>query len=30
VDGTPTREEFLERYKDNILEQNRVVGLYQN
>ena len=30
VEGTPTREEFLERYKDNIIEQNRVVGVYEN
>lgn len=30
VDGTPSREQFLERYKDNIIEQNRVVGTYQN
>lgn len=30
VEGTPTREEFLARYADNILEQNRLVGLYSN
>jgi Raf kinase inhibitor-like YbhB/YbcL family protein len=30
VDGAPSREAFLERYKDNIIEQNRVVGIYQN
>jgi Raf kinase inhibitor-like YbhB/YbcL family protein len=30
VDGTPTREQFLECYKDKIVEQNRVVGIYQN
>jgi Raf kinase inhibitor-like YbhB/YbcL family protein len=30
VDGAPSREEFLERYKDNIIEQNRVIGVYQN
>jgi hypothetical protein len=30
VEGAPTREEFLQRYKDNILEQNRVVGIYEN
>jgi Raf kinase inhibitor-like YbhB/YbcL family protein len=30
VEGTPTREQFLERYSGNIIEQNRVVGIYQN
>ena len=30
VSGTPSREEFLSRYADHILEQNRLVGLYQN
>lgn len=30
VDGTPTREEFLARYADNIIEQNRIVGTYSN
>lgn len=30
VSGTPTREEFLDRYKDNIIEQNRTVGIYEN
>jgi Raf kinase inhibitor-like YbhB/YbcL family protein len=30
VDGAPSREEFLDRYKDKIIEQNRVVGVYQN
>jgi Raf kinase inhibitor-like YbhB/YbcL family protein len=30
VDGAPSREEFLERYKDNIIEQNRVIGVYEN
>lgn len=30
VDGAPIREQFLERYKDNIIEQNRVVGIYEN
>jgi len=30
VDGTPSREEFLDRYKDNIIEQNRVIGTYEN
>lgn len=29
VEGTPTREEFLERYSDAIIEQNRLVGTYQ-
>lgn len=29
VEGTPTREEFLDRYGGNILEQNRVVGTYE-
>ncbi|MCX6432565.1 MAG: YbhB/YbcL family Raf kinase inhibitor-like protein [Actinobacteria bacterium] len=28
VAGTPTREEFLDRYADNIVEQNRLVGLF--
>ncbi len=30
VSGTPTREEFLERYRDNIIEQNRIVAIYEN
>lgn len=30
VEGTPTREEFLNRYADHIIEQNRIVGLYSN
>ena len=30
VDGTPSRSEFLERYGDHIIEQNRVVGVYEN
>lgn len=30
VDGAPTREQFLDKYKDNIIEQNRVVGIYEN
>jgi hypothetical protein len=30
VEGTPSREEFLERYKNVIIEQNRVVGVYSN
>lgn len=29
VDGEPTREEFLARYADAIIEQNRLVGVYQ-
>jgi Raf kinase inhibitor-like YbhB/YbcL family protein len=29
VDGAPDRVEFLERYADAILEQNRIVGLYE-
>lgn len=29
VDGTPTREEFLTGYGDAIIEQNRVVGVYE-
>jgi Raf kinase inhibitor-like YbhB/YbcL family protein len=28
--GAPTREEFLQIYGGNIVEQNRVVGIYQN
>ncbi|PRX96756.1 YbhB/YbcL family Raf kinase inhibitor-like protein [Allonocardiopsis opalescens] len=28
VAGEPTREEFLARYADRIIEQNRVVGTY--
>lgn len=28
VEGTPTREEFLDAYADAIIEQNRVVGTY--
>lgn len=28
VDGTPSREEFLDAYADAILEQNRVVGTF--
>ena len=28
VDGAPTRPEFLDRYGDAIVEQNRVVDLY--
>jgi Raf kinase inhibitor-like YbhB/YbcL family protein len=30
VEGTPTRNAFLERYGDHILEQNRLVGVYEN
>lgn len=30
VEGAPTREQFLDRYKDNIVEQNRIVGIYEN
>ncbi len=30
VDGTPTREQFLDAYAGNIVEQNRIVGRYQN
>lgn len=30
VEGTPSREEFLATYADNIIEQNRIVGLYSN
>lgn len=30
VEGTPTREEFLDGYAHAILEQNRVVGLFSN
>jgi Raf kinase inhibitor-like YbhB/YbcL family protein len=30
VDGAPTREQFLQDYKEKIIEQNRVVGIYQN
>nr|WP_240939700.1 YbhB/YbcL family Raf kinase inhibitor-like protein [Planosporangium flavigriseum] len=30
VDGTPSREEFLERYGKNIIEQNRIVATYEN
>lgn len=28
VTGTPTRSEFLERYADSIVEQNRVIGAF--
>jgi len=30
VDGAPSREDFLERYAENIIEQNRIVGVYEN
>ena len=30
VEGTPTREAFLDTYAGNIIEQNRIVGLYEN
>jgi Raf kinase inhibitor-like YbhB/YbcL family protein len=30
VEGTPSRNAFLERYGGNILEQNRLVGVYEN
>ncbi|SIR33305.1 phospholipid-binding protein, PBP family [Rhizobium sp. RU20A] len=30
VEGAPTREEFLAAYAGNIIEQNRIVGLYEN
>jgi Raf kinase inhibitor-like YbhB/YbcL family protein len=30
VDGTPSRPEFLERYGDDIIEQNRIVGTFEN
>ncbi|MDI2098607.1 YbhB/YbcL family Raf kinase inhibitor-like protein [Ruicaihuangia caeni] len=29
VEGEPTREEFLAKYADNIIEQNRTVGTYE-
>ena len=29
VDGAPTREEFLERYVDDIIEQDRLVVTYE-
>ncbi len=29
VEGTPSRAEFLDRYADAIIEQNRVKGVYQ-
>lgn len=30
VAGTPSREDFLLKYGDHILEQNRLVGVYEN
>ncbi len=30
VEGAPSREEFLERYADAVIEQNRVVGTFSN
>ena len=30
VDGTPSRNEFLQDYADNIIEQNRYIGVYEN
>lgn len=30
VEGTPTREEFLDTYAGNIIEQARLVGVYEN
>ncbi|MES2028240.1 MAG: YbhB/YbcL family Raf kinase inhibitor-like protein [Pseudomonadota bacterium] len=30
VDGTPTREQFLDRYGANVIEQARLVGTYKN
>ncbi len=30
VRATPSREEFLDRYADHILEQNRVIGTFEN
>jgi Raf kinase inhibitor-like YbhB/YbcL family protein len=29
VDGTPSMREFLDEYADAIIEQNRVVGIYE-
>ena len=28
VSGTPTRAEFLEQYADSIVEQNRLIGMF--
>jgi Raf kinase inhibitor-like YbhB/YbcL family protein len=30
VEGTPTRSEFLDRYAEHIVEQNRVIGTFEN
>ncbi|MFA9432778.1 YbhB/YbcL family Raf kinase inhibitor-like protein [Egicoccus sp. AB-alg2] len=30
VEGSPSRREFLDTYADAIIEQNRVVGVYEN
>jgi Raf kinase inhibitor-like YbhB/YbcL family protein len=30
VDGTSSRTEFLQRYSDHMLEQNRIVGIFSN
>ena len=30
VDGAPSRREFLDTYADAIIEQNRVIGVYEN
>ena len=30
VEGTPGALEFLQTYGDNIIEQNRIVGLYEH
>ena len=30
VDGPVSRREFLDRYGDNIIEQNRTIGVYEN
>jgi Raf kinase inhibitor-like YbhB/YbcL family protein len=30
VEGTPSRREFLDRYGEDVIEQNRVMGRYEN
>jgi Raf kinase inhibitor-like YbhB/YbcL family protein len=30
VEGAPSREEFLQRYAEHIVEQNRVIGTFEN
>jgi Raf kinase inhibitor-like YbhB/YbcL family protein len=30
VDGAPSRAEFVQRHGDAIIEQNRVIGVYEN